>query len=84
MTADTRVDVRIDTLVLPTGIGDERSVREALHEALGDAVSTRLADGMPHTAKRPDVTVALRDSLPTNPTDLGLLIAAQVVREVLP
>jgi hypothetical protein len=85
MTADTRVDVRVDTLVLPAGIGDERTVREALHEALGEAVATRLADGIPHEAAEwPDVTVALRDPLPTNPIELGRLVAAHVVREVLP
>ena len=86
MTADTRVDIRIDTLVSHRRHRRSSStVREALHEALRDGrghpPGRRSAA---HAGERPDVTVALRDPLPTNPIELGRLVAAHVVREVLP
>lgn len=84
MTADTRVDIRIGILALTAAIADQEMVREAVHAALRDEVATRLADGLPDAGERPDVTVALRDPLPTNPIELGRLVAAHVVREVLP
>ena len=83
MTASTRIDVRIDTLVLPANVGDERTVREAVHAALHVEVAQRLSDGLPTPAARSDIRVALRDPLPSNATTLGRLVASEVVRAVL-
>lgn len=78
-----RVELRIDTLVLPQGT-DAHNVGEALQSALRDALAERLAGGLPQPAARREVTLALRDPLPPDASGMGIQLAAEVIRAVLP
>lgn len=78
-----RVELRIDTLVLPHS-GNEQAVGQALLSALRDELAERLADGLPRPAARREVTLALRDPLPPDAPGMGIQLAAAVIRAVLP
>lgn len=78
-----RVELRIDTLVLPAS-GNGQAVEQALLPALRDELAERLADGLPRPAARREVTVQLRDPLPSDAPGIGIQLAAEVIRAVLP
>lgn len=81
---DPHVDLHVDDLVVPAGIGDEDAVRDAVESALREALQDRLCGDSPTTISLPDVRVRLDEPLATDPSGLGRQVAAEVTRVVLP
>ncbi|MCD4525965.1 hypothetical protein [Nocardioides sp. cx-173] len=81
------VELTVDDLVVPAGVGDEAALREAVETALREALEGRLSDGaagMAETQMHPDVRVRLDEPLGTEAAGLGRQVAAEVTRVVLP
>ncbi|WP_299088194.1 hypothetical protein [uncultured Microbacterium sp.] len=79
-----RVDLEIDQLVLPDGVGDAESLRAAVTAALEEGLTQRLDGATLASSRLGDVSVSLREPVAAGVDGIGRQVAAEVIRAVLP
>lgn len=83
-----RVELTVEDLAVPAGVGDEDAVREAVELALREAIEARVARDLPagtgRAQEHAEVQLRLREPIAASPSGLGRQVAAEVTRVVLP